>query len=144
MPELAQRVSAIRSLYNQCFGCGLDNPIGLRLDGFHIAGDGVSAHFRPRAEFNGFSGILHGGIIAALLDETMAWSAMLLEGTFVVTASLELKYRKPAQSDADYQVQGRVVERHGRRLRLEANAAVNSTVIAEATGLFLATEPIAV
>lgn len=140
MPDLAERAASIRSRYNDCFGCGLDNPIGLHLDGFEIVDGGLTARFRPRGDYSGFAGILHGGIVAALLDETMAWSAMLLEGTFVVTANLELKYRKPAPVDAEYRLRGNVVERRGRRLRIEATAEVGDTVIAQASGLFLATD----
>lgn len=142
MPDLAERAAALRVLYNDCFGCGLENPIGLHLDEFQIEDGSLTARFRPRPEYRGFSGILHGGIIATLLDETMAWSAMLLEGTFVVTAKLELKYRKPAPADGEYQVRGRVVERRGKRLRLESHAIIGTTVIAQGAGLFLATEPI--
>lgn len=143
MPELEDRAALIRSQYNQCFGCGLENPIGLHLDNFQVDSGSLTARFRPRREFSGFAGILHGGIIATLLDETMAWSAMLLEGTFVVTANLDLKYRKPAPADAEYRVNATVIEKRGRRLRIRAEALVEATVIAQAAGLFLATEPIA-
>lgn len=144
MPDLAERTAEIRALYNECFGCGLDNPIGLHLDDFAFEGGGLAARFHPRPEFTGFSGILHGGIMAALLDETMAWSAMLLERTFVVTANLELKYRQPAPADSEYRVHGTIVERRGRRLRIEATATADSVVIAQSAGLFLATNSIGV
>ncbi|MCP3974655.1 MAG: PaaI family thioesterase [bacterium] len=142
MPDLKDRAAVIRSRYNECFGCGLGNPIGLHLDNFAVDSGSITARFRPRHHYSGFAGILHGGIIATLLDETMAWSAMLLEGTFVVTANLDLKYRKPAPADAEYQVRGTVVERRGRRLRIQGEALVGATVIAQAAGLFLATEPV--
>lgn len=118
------------------------NPIGLHLDGFIAGDDGLTASFTPRAEYRGFAGVLHGGIIAALLDETLAWTAMLLEGTFVVTASLELKFRNPAPTETTYTARGEVTERRGRRLRLAGSVAAGETVVAEATGLFLATEPV--
>lgn len=142
MPDLAARAAAVRASYNDCFGCGLDNPAGLHLDRFAIAADGLTAEFNPRPEHRGFDGILHGGIVAALLDETMAWTAMMLENTFVVTANLELKYRKPAPAVGRYRLLGRVDERRGRRLKLAATAATEGVTIAEASGLFLATEPV--
>ncbi len=142
MPDLAERAAAIRSQYNECFGCGLGNPIGLHLDNFEIEDGRLIARFRPRREYSGFAGILHGGIVAALLDESMAWSAMLLESTFVVTANLELKYRKPPPADAEYEVRASIEERRGRRLRIAGEALVQGSVIAQANGLFLATEPI--
>ncbi len=142
MIDLGERAAALRDQYNDCFGCGLANPIGLHLDEFIAGGDGLTASFTPRPEYRGFAGVLHGGILAALLDETLAWTAMLLEGTFVVTASLELKFRNPASTEMTYTVHGQVIERRGRRLRLAGDVAAGDTVVAEATGLFLATEPV--
>jgi uncharacterized protein (TIGR00369 family) len=120
----------------------LDNPIGLHLDQFVVTDDGLTADFIPRDEYRGFADVLHGGVLAALLDETMAWTAMLLEGTFVITANLEIKFRKPAPTASSYTVHGRVTERRGRRLRLQASALVDDQVVAEGNGLFLATDPV--
>jgi uncharacterized protein (TIGR00369 family) len=143
MPDLAARAAALRAAYNECFGCGTENPIGLHLDDFAIDEGELTAHFVPRPEYRGFAGILHGGILAALLDETLAWTAMMLEDTYVVTANLELKFRKPARVDARYRLRGRVVQRRGRRLQLAGEVSCDGVVVAEAQGLFLATEPIA-
>lgn len=143
MSDFEGRVAAVRAQYNECFGCGLDNPIGLHLDGFTAADDSLSASFEPRRHYQGFAGILHGGVLAALLDETLAWTCMLLEGVFVVTANLELKFRKPAPADGTYELEGRVIERRGRRIRMAGSAAVNDVTVAEAAGLFLATDPVA-
>ncbi len=142
MSDFVQRAAAVRSHYNSCFGCGLDNPIGLHLDGFSSDGDELVATFSPRPDYQGFAGILHGGILAALLDETMAWTAMMLDGHYVVTASLELKYRKPAPAAVPYELRGRVEERRGRRLRLVGSAAAGGAIVAEASGLFIATDPV--
>jgi uncharacterized protein (TIGR00369 family) len=143
MTELADRVAAVRAAYDECFGCGSANPIGLHLDGFAIEDGELVANFEPRPEYRGFAGVLHGGILAALLDETLAWTAMLLEDTYVVTANLELKFRKPAAVQAGYVVRGRVVRRRGRRLQLTGEARTDGVVVAEGSGLFLATEPVA-
>ena len=53
------------------FGCGDDNPIGLRLR-FTPSGEGVKASFIPSAEHQGFQEVVHGGIISTVLDEAMA------------------------------------------------------------------------
>ena len=141
-PGLAAKVAAIRDRYDHCFGCGTANPIGLHLGDFAIDGDTVTARFNPRAEYNGFADVLHGGIVATLLDETLAWTAMLLENTLVVTASLNLKFRTPAPLRAEYEVRGRVEQRRGRRLQLAGSASAGGATVAEATGLFVATEPL--
>ena len=136
------RLAVVRADYAQCFGCGLDNGAGLRIDGFDVDGVTVAAWFRPGAQHRGFQGILHGGIVATALDEILAWTAILVARTMAVTATLDLKYRAPAPGDAIYRLEGRLVEQRGRRLVLSGHCEVGNTRIAEARGLFLATEPV--
>ena len=90
------RLAAVRADYAHCFGCGLDNDAGLRIDGFERDGTTVAARFRPGAQHRGFQGVLHGGIVATALDEILAWTAILVARTMAVTATLDLKYRAPA------------------------------------------------
>ena len=76
----------------KCFACGHDNPIGLKLL-FELDGEGRSvATFVPQRNFQGFSKVLHGGIVCTLLDEAMAW-AMILHGYSGATVSLRVKFR---------------------------------------------------
>jgi hypothetical protein len=53
-----------------CFACGDANPIGLRLDDIRREGEEVHATLRPRPEYQGYPGVLHGGLSATALDET--------------------------------------------------------------------------
>lgn len=82
-----------------CYGCGDDNPIGLGLV-FTPEPPGVTAEFRPRPEHCGAPGLVHGGVLATALDETMAALGYVLDGAHCVTATLELKYRVPVPLDA--------------------------------------------
>jgi acyl-coenzyme A thioesterase PaaI-like protein len=136
------RLAAVRADYAHCFGCGLDNHAGLRIDGFQRDGVTVAARFRPGAQHRGFRGILHGGIVATALDEILAWTAILVARTMAVTATLDLKYRAPAPGDAMYRLEGTLVEQRGRRMVLSGHCSVGDKRIAEARGLFLATEPV--
>lgn len=132
-----QHIAERRRGYELCFGCGPENPMGLHLDGFQVVDDTVVAEFTPRPDYQGFGGVLHGGVLATALDEILAWSAILLADSPAVTAKLELRYRKPAPADADYRLTGRVVEDRGRRLRLSGTCHIGETLIAEADGIFL-------
>ena len=67
-----------------CMACGAANPIGLGLV-FAEEGDAVRAEFTPLAWHQGYDGLVHGGIIAMLLDEAMA-QALLARGMAGVTA----------------------------------------------------------
>ena len=83
-----------------CFGCGRHNPIGMHLVFKRDeASDGVIAWYVPRAEDQGFPHVMHGGLLALLLDEAMGW-AMYADHIFAVTAKMETRYRRTVGVDA--------------------------------------------
>lgn len=131
------RIAAIRDQYDRCFGCGRANPIGLRLDGFERTGNQVAVKFTPHPDHIGFTNVLHGGIVAAALDEIMAWTAMLVEGVLVVTGTMELRYRKPASADTTFDLVGTLESRRGRRLRITGSLLDDDTLVADASAIFL-------
>lgn len=136
-------IPEFRRLYDQCYACGLANPIGLRLDGFHrISATQVGATFHPRPQHRGTVGSLHGGVIAAALDEICAWTAVLAADTMAVTATLNLRFRKPLNVSDEYNLIGTLHERSGKRLRIKGEVLDGAETMAEAKGLFLATDPV--
>ena len=132
-------LAAVRAEFGHCFGCGPDNPIGLQIDRFERDDTSVRAWFTPRTEYRGFHGILHGGIVATALDEILAWTAILVGGSAAVTAKLDLQFRNPPPADHDYELVGTLVERRGRRFVLTGECKVDGRIVAQASGLFLAT-----
>lgn len=135
-----ERIAAIRAGYDRCFGCGPANPIGLGLDGFNVVDNGVRATYTPLPDHNGFSDVLHGGIVATALDEVMAWTAILVEGAMVMTGKLDLRYRKPARIATTFALAGEIVDRRGRRITISGKMLDGNVVVASATGLFLVVE----
>lgn len=133
----AASIDRLREQYRHCFGCGPDNPAGLRLDGFTVEDGSVIAPFTPAPAFAGFEGVLHGGIVATGLDEISAWSAMLTEGVFVFTAKLDIRYRAKADAEAAFTLRGKVTERRGKRLTIEASMSTPGAVVATSHGLFV-------
>jgi len=81
--------------YNMCFGCGRDNPIGLKLD-FKWDGKTASAEFTPGELHQGWSGFAHGGIITCLIDEAMAYAAFF-SGVRSITARMQVRLRRLVQ-----------------------------------------------
>jgi acyl-coenzyme A thioesterase PaaI-like protein len=82
------------SNYQRCFACGQRNPFGLHLV-FHIENESIVADFQPREEHQGFPGVIHGGIVASVLDETMGRAAMLgSHPEWTMTGRLEIRYRR--------------------------------------------------
>lgn len=136
----SDRIAAIRETYDHCFGCGTANPIGLGLDNFDRVDNTVRAEFRPRPDYHGFADLLHGGIVASALDEIMAWTAILVEGTMVMTGTLDLRFRKPAKATSTFQLVGELEQRRGRRLHINGSLIDDDAVIAQASGLFIAVD----
>lgn len=78
-----------------CFVCGLSNPFGLHLRFYNTGLGEVSAEVTLPEQFEGYPGVVHGGIVAAMLDEAAGRSHMMGEDArFMYTARLEVRYRK--------------------------------------------------
>lgn len=78
-----------------CFVCGVENPVGLHLKFYETAPGQVMVDFIPPEHFQGYPGILHGGIAASILDETAGRAHMGISSPrFMFTARIEVKYRK--------------------------------------------------
>lgn len=80
-----------------CFICGLENPVGLHLHIYEIEPGVIEATYTAPEHFQGYPGVLHGGIVSAILDEIAGRSQMgsdPLTPRFMYTARLEVKYRK--------------------------------------------------
>ena len=78
--------------YSLCFGCGQDNPIGLKLN-FQWDGKTARAEFTPTELYQGWPGLIHGGIITCILDEAMSYAA-LFEGVHCITARVQTRLRR--------------------------------------------------
>ena len=125
----------------RCFACGPDNPIGLRLH-FAPKDDGVAATVTLAPEFQGWSGIAHGGIAMALLDEAMAHAAGLA-GHRGVTASVSMRFRNPVPLGEALHLFGRVSWERRNVLGLEANVRnADGVVLIEGEGKFVSQGPI--
>ena len=106
--------------YGNCFVCGTNNPNGLRLK-FEIdrKKQTLKTTFLAGPTFQGWDGIVHGGIICTLLDEAMAKLVYEL-GVPAVTASLEVKFKKPAPILETLLVFGEITEVSKRLIRARA------------------------
>jgi uncharacterized protein (TIGR00369 family) len=76
-----------------CFGCGKQNPCGLKLE-FKWNGKVIKSEFTPTKLHQGWKGIIHGGILTSLLDEAMGYAACY-ENVAGVTAAMETRFKRP-------------------------------------------------
>jgi uncharacterized protein (TIGR00369 family) len=106
------------NLTNVCFGCGGGNARGMKLT-FEQDDTArkIIGRFRLGAEYQGAFGIIHGGVIAVVLDEVMG-KVCRFRGVRAVTAEMNIEYLKPVWVDADLIVEGYEKEMAGRNLHL--------------------------
>ena len=122
-----------------CFLCGRQNDIGLKMSWYNDTGaQQIRAVVTVPEHFNGYPGFVHGGIIAALLDET-AGRSLLLDGNddqLMVTLKLEIKYRQPTPTGVPLTLIGQVVKRSGSRAQVAAKLFLpDGTLAAEGQAL---------
>ncbi|NWF91896.1 MAG: PaaI family thioesterase [Syntrophaceae bacterium] len=118
--------------YGNCFVCGEKNPGGLHLK-FDIDKERqtLKTIFTAGPNFQGWDGIVHGGIISTLLDEAMAKLSYEL-GYNTVTVSLEIRFKKPAPILEPLFVHGEIIEVNKRLVRAKARiTGKDGTILAE-------------
>jgi uncharacterized protein (TIGR00369 family) len=122
-----------------CFLCGMQNPVGLKLLFYEDRAAGqVRVAFNVPEEYQGYPGIVHGGIVAAVLDET-AGRAVLLEGSdddLMATLKMTVRFRHPTPTGVRLTAVG-WVERPGKNMARVAGEIrlPDGTVTAECTAL---------
>lgn len=98
-----------------CFVCGVNNPYGLRMRFFETENEEVHARYSIPERFQGYPGIAHGGVIAAMLDEV--GSRTFFRGSpprLVVTAKMSVRYRRPVPVGVPLRLVGKKVADGGR------------------------------
>ncbi|MHB1004947.1 MAG: PaaI family thioesterase [Chloroflexota bacterium] len=123
-----------------CFVCGVQNPIGLHVD-FLQDGQKVWTEFTPHDEHQGYPGMMHGGILYTLLDETVGRAAFLRD-KWMVTARMQVRYRHPVPIGSRVRVEGEIVRLRGRLMEAHGRALLpDGTIAAEASGEFMEISP---
>lgn len=95
-----------------CFACGALNPVGLHMEVSFLE-DKATSKLALRREFQGWNDIVHGGIVATILDEIMAHAVMHYVGNSVTT-SLQITYRAPLRVGQEIHAVGYVAEQKSR------------------------------
>ena len=118
--------------FDMCFACGQKNPIGLKLK-FTQAGKGVRTEFTPSESHQGWSGVIHGGIVGCILDEAMSYAA-LFAGVSSLTARMQTRFRRPVRVGEHLVITARVTKQTRRLLETEAEMHLrDGTPVADST-----------
>ncbi len=125
---------------HNCFACGAENPIGMRLH-IELSDGSARTTWTVGDDYVGWSDKAHGGIIATLLDEVMAWAPSSFD-SWAVTAEMTVRFRSPATPGEELRAEGRVVERRRRIYDVRGEVrGPDGRLIAEGRGRYLGASP---
>lgn len=125
-----------------CFICGLENPVGLHLHIYEIEPGVVQTSYVAPDHFQGYPGVLHGGIVAAIIDEVSGRALMgsdPMNPRFMFTAKLEVKYRQNVPIGKPLKIIGKGVKSKARFAEAWAGIyhADTNELLAEGTTLLM-------
>jgi uncharacterized protein (TIGR00369 family) len=120
-----------------CFACGPLNPLGLHMEVSYLEDKAIS-RLSLKREFQGWKNVVHGGVVATILDEIMAHAVVHYLGK-AVTTSIQVTYRMPLHVGEEILAVGYVVEmkRRGAVARGEIRAVEDDKVIAAGKSKFI-------
>jgi len=122
-----------------CFACGKANPKGLKLD-FRFEGDEYACDFTLAQEYQGWTNIAHGGIVATILDEVMVRN-LWEQGIHAVTAEFTVRLKQPVPVMQPCQARSRVVSSRKRIFEVEGEVTLpDGSIAAQSRGKFLKIE----
>jgi uncharacterized protein (TIGR00369 family) len=123
-----------------CFVCGESNPAGVHVRFYEQDDGSLLARFRGANQHQGYPGRMHGGVITAIMDETVGRAIMIRhgEGIWGVTAELKVRFCKPVPLDVDLTAVGRITEERTRVFEGTGELYLpDGTVAAEASGIYV-------
>lgn len=122
-----------------CLVCGRGNPQGLKLSLYVDPATGqVQTSYTPNPEHMGFESIVHGGILATVLDEAMVWAASWRYRRFCLCAEMTVRFLRPAKINQKLQVSARVESFHSRMTTATGSIHdEDGQLVAEASGKYM-------
>ena len=136
MPRVARKQPNSK----MCLVCGLKNGGGLRASFYEVDGGELVALFTAREAHQGYPGRLHGGLITAMLDETIGRAVIIggAEEVWGVTLEFTTRFKKPVPLDVELKVVGRIVKQAGRVFEGTVEILLpNGEVAATGSGTYL-------
>jgi len=122
----------------RCFICGDENDCGVRTR-FFVEDEAVRTRVVLSRHLNGYKNVAHGGVLAALLDESMGWAATVFgrKHPMYVTGELTVKYLAPVSVEEEIEVVSRLEEDAGRVAYSFGEIRCGGQVRVRARGKFL-------
>lgn len=134
------RVTGKQPNSKMCLVCGLKNAIGLKAWFYELENNELMAVYGPLEEHQSYPNRLHGGIAAALLDETIGRAIMMTHDDDIwgVTLEFTIRYTKPIPLDKELRVIGRITQERRRFFKGTGEILLpDGSVAAEGYGKYL-------
>ncbi len=129
---------------DHCFICGRKNPHGLYMTFYDNGENEVFSEYTVTEDYQSYPGIVHGGIVAAMLDEVVGRVSMIDDHHhFMMSVKLEVKYRHPVPTNTPLKVIGRIVKLRGRLGQAVGEIVLPDGTIAAESAMTLADVPAA-
>lgn len=124
------------TVHKNCVMCGRDNPKSFGLK-FHKEGDGcVSTHFTGNSTMQGYDGIMHGGVLSALLDTAMA-HCLLHEDIEAMTGELNVRFYDPVDCNSTLKIKAWIDSSLPPLYHLRSDIRINDKVVCKAKAKFM-------
>jgi len=136
---LRRTVEAAQNVSRMCMVCGVENKSGLHGRFFVLEDGELAGVFQPLEEHQGYPGRLHGGMVGAILDETIGRAINLAHGdTWGVTVKFTIRLRKPVPLDREVKAIGRITRDTSRVFEGSGEIVLeDGTIAAEAEGTYM-------
>lgn len=117
---------------NNCFVCGRNNKLGLKLDFNLNTNETISCEFIAKKEYQGFSGIVHGGLLGLIMDEAMV-NLLWKLGIKAVTAEFVMRLQSPAYVGKKLTFNASIEKKAKRIFYTKSSCSCDGALIAQAT-----------
>ncbi|MDD2463303.1 MAG: PaaI family thioesterase [Desulfobulbus sp.] len=140
MNIVQEKLRLVNNIPDQtCFGCGTNNPIGLKMQ-FKTDDEKLYSFVTVPRTMAGWDTTVHGGILSTILDEMMGWSVIYLLGKIGVTKAMTVEFLKPVPAETPLTAIGFIQEVVSERQVLVTGEIYNqdSVLCVRSTGTFAA------
>lgn len=128
-----------QNISSNCLVCGIENDLGLKANFYELENNELVAICDTKEWHQSYPGRMHGGMSAAILDETIGRAISLSnDEIWGVTVSLDIKYKKPVPTDCTIKVVGRIIKEN--RKLFEGTGEIilpNGEIAVTATGKYM-------
>lgn len=125
-----------------CFVCGRSNPVGLYMQFYDDGEVEVVSEYTVPERYQGYPGIVHGGVVAAMLDEVVARVSMIGDPHhFMMSVKLQILYRQPVPTETPLRIVGRIIRLRGRLGKAEGRIYLPDGSVAAESHMSIADVP---